>query len=56
MTNDEAKATIEKPITIADRLKEARELFRQEKYRLPWTHRRSRPDPFPVTPERRSGE
>jgi antitoxin (DNA-binding transcriptional repressor) of toxin-antitoxin stability system len=44
---DEKKAaSVSKPLTIADRFEEARELFRQENYQLPQTRRRTRPNSF----------
>jgi antitoxin (DNA-binding transcriptional repressor) of toxin-antitoxin stability system len=39
-------ASVAKRPTIADRFEEARELFRQENYRLPQTRRRARPNSF----------
>ncbi len=44
---DEAQAaTVSRRVTIGDRFEEARELFRQETYRLPQTPRRSRRNTF----------
>lgn len=44
---DEASAaTAERRVMIGDRFEEARELFRQEGYRLPQTRRRSRGNNF----------
>jgi hypothetical protein len=44
---DEANvATISRRVTIADRIKEAGELFRRENYKLPPTRRRARANPF----------
>ncbi|HEX3577450.1 MAG TPA: hypothetical protein VHY33_02705 [Thermoanaerobaculia bacterium] len=42
-------ATISRRVTIADRINEARELFRHEDYELPTTHRRARANPFAET-------
>ena len=47
---DEANvATISRRVTIADRIREARALFRRENYKLPLTRRRARPNSFAVT-------
>jgi antitoxin (DNA-binding transcriptional repressor) of toxin-antitoxin stability system len=42
-------AAVSRRITIADRMQEARELFRRENYNLPRTGRRARPNSFAVT-------
>jgi hypothetical protein len=42
-------ATISKRVTIADRIREARELFRGDNYKLPVTRRRARANSFAVT-------
>jgi hypothetical protein len=44
--DDTTVAAVSKPRTIADRIEEARELFRRENYRLPRTRRSNRPNSF----------
>jgi hypothetical protein len=47
---DEANvATISRRVTIADRIREARELFQGDNYKLPVTRRRARANSFAVT-------
>jgi antitoxin (DNA-binding transcriptional repressor) of toxin-antitoxin stability system len=47
--NETSVGAVARRVTIADRIREASALFRQENYKLPATRRRARPNSFAVT-------